>query len=170
MSGDAPTQLAPYAARPIRFLRHAHVGRTTLKVYGIGVTSAVPDAHVLQAALAQVEQHLAVPRAGRTIAGVDWMRLSESDVGSLIVHTGREAVFILLDLWVDQNMLRHHVWVAPLLTPTAFEPLEGTGITMCVWEMAVLQHERAAWLAHVMKRSAGPDVASYLADVLNADV
>jgi hypothetical protein len=117
--------LAPYAARPIRFLRQARVGRATLKVYGIGVTSAVPGDDVLQAALSLIEQHLAAPRTGREIAGVDWAQLSESNVGSLIVHTGRDAVFVLLDLWVDQNLLRHHVWVAPLQSPTAFESLDG---------------------------------------------
>jgi hypothetical protein len=33
----------------------------------------------------------------------------------------------------------------------------------CVWELAVLEHERAAWVRHMLT-PAEPDLAAYLAD------
>ena len=35
----------------------------------------------------------------------------------------------------------------------------------CVWELAPLGHERAAWIGHVLAPER-PDLAGYLADVL----
>jgi hypothetical protein len=34
----------------------------------------------------------------------------------------------------------------------------------CVWELAVLDHERRAWVRHVLARPHGPDAGAYLRD------
>jgi hypothetical protein len=39
-----------------------------------------------------------------------------------------------------------------------------------VWEAAVICHERAAWVRHVLANPAGADLGAYLADVLSDDV
>jgi hypothetical protein len=40
----------------------------------------------------------------------------------------------------------------------------------CVWELAVVEFERRAWLADVLARPEGPDLAAYLSRRFNGDV
>lgn len=54
------------------------------------------------------------------------------------------------------------------LPPWRFDSLRDTGLAMCVWELQVIQHEREAWLRHVLTPSGRHDVPAYLADVLPA--
>ena len=158
-----------YVPRSVRFLGLERVGATTLKVYGIGVTDPVPSADVRSAALRYAAAAIERNVAPRIAGGRDWSTVATADVGSLVVHTGRDAVFVLLDVWVDENILRHHVWIAPLSAPTAFESLDGTGVMACVWEMVVLQHERDAWVRHALRQAPHGNLPAYLADVINGD-
>lgn len=159
-----------YAPRPIRFLQCARCGDTTLKVYGISHTAELPDEASITAGLGCAEQYLATPRPSMTLAGVDWRGLPTHGLGSLIVHRGREAIFVLLHIWVDENMLRHQVWASTLAPPYRFESLAPADMDLCVWELAVIQHERAAWLRHILTPSGRSDVDAFLRDTLNADV
>jgi hypothetical protein len=160
----------PYVARPVRFIRLAQCGATTLKVYGISVRNAEPPPEVLSRALSVARLQLDTPVSNTPIAGIDWSLAPTHGAGSLLIHTGTDAVYLLLNVWVGEAMLRQHVWVAPLQNPVEFESFAATAITCCVWEMAVLIHERSAWLRHMLQRVGGPDVDGYLSDVLNADV
>ncbi len=70
--------------------------------------------------------------------------------------------------WVWDNVLEYHTAAAgvPFLgcpdeDPTHFIELERPWIG-CVWELAPLEHERAAWVKHLL--SGAPDLAAYLAD------
>jgi hypothetical protein len=163
-------RLTPYAPRQIRFLRlHREMG-ATLKVYGLGLPDCLPDASMVDAGVRMAMASLVAGPAELVAAGVDWSLLPTYGLGTVMVHLGREALFVLLDYWVGENMLRHQVWVAPLHAPTALESMAGSDIAMCVWEVAVLQHERAAWLRHGYTTHGGVDVAAFLADVLNADL
>jgi hypothetical protein len=154
----------PYIPRTIRYLDLASAGGSTLKRYLI-YQDEPPAQHSIDAATAVATHALAVPRHRAPIAGIAWGDLPEHGVGSLIVHRGREAVFALLHWWVDDNMLREAVWAAPLATPTTFTSLAPTQLAVCVWELAVVAHERAAWLTHVLQ-SPTPDREAYLADTL----
>jgi hypothetical protein len=167
---DPPRRATPYVARPVRFIRLARCGTTTLKIYGIGVNSAEPAHDVLLRALSVARAALDTPVSRQPIAGIDWSLVPEHGAGSLIIHTGTDAVYLLLDVWVGEVMLRQHVWVAPPHNPVEFEPFGSAAIACCVWEMAVLLHERSAWLRHMLQRASGPNMDGYLSDVLNADV
>jgi hypothetical protein len=52
--------------------------------------------------------------------------------------------------------------------------LRATGpddFTACAWDLAVITHERAAWVSHVLSRAEGPDIdAAYLGDQLGGVV
>jgi hypothetical protein len=50
--------------------------------------------------------------------------------------------------------------------PTHFIPI-GKPFAGCVWELAVLEHERASWVSHLLA-PAQPDLAAYLAEALPA--
>lgn len=161
---------APYSARRIRF-HHLHTSRGhTLKVYTITINEIPIASEVIDAALAVSHAYLTLPRAPQVVGNVNWTALDEYGTGSLVVHRGREAYFAVLDWWTGENMLRHHVWTAPLAPPHTFESLDKSDLAMCVWELAVIQHERSAWLRHVLTPEGRADVAAYEADVLNADI
>jgi hypothetical protein len=123
----------------------------------------------MDAALRLAHEYLVAPSTPVRAAGIDWYAIPTHAAGSLIVHRGADATFVILDWWVGTNMLRHHVWAAPNHDETAFESLAGTDIAMCVWELAVIQHERAAWLRHVFTPSGSGDLAAYLADTIDGD-
>lgn len=163
-----PMRFAPYEPRTITFLGLHECAQATLKLYGISRDGTRPDPALLEAACRLAGVWLAAPRAACTAGGVDWAACPEHGLGSLIVHTGRESVFAVLDCWLGENMLRHHAWAAPLAGSGRFESLAPSGVAICVWELAVVQHERAAWLRHVLTPEGRADRAAYLADVLNA--
>jgi hypothetical protein len=157
----------PYRPRQVQFVRLATSVYGTLKVYTISVDATHPDPDTIDAALNKVYTYLRQSPREVRVAGIEWDRVSANGAGSLIVHRGTDATFAVLDWWVGINMLRHHVWAAPRATPTAMQSLADTDIAMCVWELAVIQHERAAWLRHVLTPDATGDVDAYLADTIS---
>lgn len=159
-----------YRERSIRFMRLLEWGDWKVKVYSISLhLGEVVEEEVLDLAWENAREYLASPRASVTAAGVDWAALPAHGAAFLTVHQGREAVFSLLDFWVDENILHHQTWVKPT-GEGAFTNVSASGASACVWEMAVQIHEREAWLRHVYNRSGEADFGAYFADVLNGDV
>lgn len=154
------TLSAPYAVRPIRFLELASHGDWTVKVYTI--TAGRP----ISKELVSAAKRLAFKKLD------EWRRETrpwpDHSAASLIVHHGEGANYIVLDWWVDESILQHHVWSSPIDAPERFTYLSPLGIGVCVWEMEVLQFEREAWIAYVLGRSGGPDMEAYFAAHLNA--
>ncbi len=90
----------------------------------------------------------------------------------VILHRGAgSAAYLNAYSWVWGNVIECRAAVAgvPFLDcpdedPEHFRALSRPWIG-CVWELAPLGHERAAWIRHVL-RPGRPDLAGYLADVL----
>jgi hypothetical protein len=149
----------PYAERPICFLELIRHYDWTIKVYSITADRPV------SAPLVEAAQRLAFDR-------LDAWRAADQpweDHGSafLIVHHGRDANYVLLDWWMAECILQHHVWISKLETPLDFEYVSPTGLCVCVWELEILQFEREAWIRHVLARSGGPNLEGYFNDRLN---
>jgi hypothetical protein len=160
----------PYHPRHIRFERLAHLAFGTLKVYTISLDQEPVDPSAITSALRVVADHLSAPRTPIHAAGIAWHDIPAHGAGSLIVHRAVDATFVLLDWWVGFNMLRHRVWAAPNDAPLTLQSIDETGIAMCVWELAVVQHERAAWLRHVLTPDSAGRLDDYFADTLTADL
>ena len=150
----------PYAAREIRFLELWTPTGWKIKCYGIAHPKrCMPNVIVLNA----VKELLL-------------SQLPDSDdedhygVGFLIVHVAREAVFVLLDLWTGENMVRQHLFASELDAQTEFRDLSPSRLMACVWEMRVQGHERQAWIDTVLNNPAGPDLSAYLTRRLNETV
>ena len=169
MLTSSPELAAPYEPRPIRFLHLAAVDGWRLKVYGISARQERPDPAAVQAALRLATERL--PRPATTFGDEVGADLSGEryGVGVLIVHEGREGLFVLMSWWAGENMLHHHVYFAPDGPPFPFEYLSSTGVIACVWELAVLAFEREAWVETVLADPAGPDLGAYLARTLSTD-
>ena len=89
------------------------------------------------------------------------------NISFIILHEGSEGVFILVNTWVGNNMLQTHIFLSKYEDPTHFEKISGDGLSACVWEFEVMNHERNAWTQYVLKNADKPDYKSYLNDTLN---
>ena len=91
-------------------------------------------------------------------------------VGFIGAHQGRGADFVFLGWWANENELFFHVYTANYNAPEEWLYLNTSGPLACAWDLAVVAHERDAWVRHVLMNPGGPDLGAYLADQLNADV
>jgi hypothetical protein len=79
-----------------------------------------------------------------------------------------EIVFV--DWWADEDELHHHTWLSSKEEPGRLRVTGPDDLTACAWDLAVIGHERAAWVRHVLARAQGPDLDAYLADRLHGEV
>ena len=149
----------PCELRPIRPLDPLEIDGWRLKVHGIAYRRAAPRPELVKAARKLAERVLPRPADGDGRHGVGYMG----------VHDGRGANFVFIDWWADENELHHHVFISPTYKPDDLEEETGTGLLACVWDLRVICHERQAWIDHVLRNPAGPDLDAYLAARLRAD-
>jgi len=84
--------------------------------------------------------------------------------GFAILHRGEEANWLLLHWWIAGGIATHTLWRAEKQGPPAFHPA-APGLMACVWELAVIDFERRAWIETGM---AGEPIADYVARELPA--
>jgi hypothetical protein len=88
-----------------------------------------------------------------------------------VLHRGSDTgAYLVVYSWVWDNVVEARALTAgqPTLgcpddNPAHFVEL-GKPIIGCVWELAVLEHERAAWVRHILS-PARPDLDGYLSDL-----
>lgn len=149
----------PYLPRRIAHLDTWHTAGHAIKTYGI---HRDPN----RAAPILSDEDMAVVRA--TVQNMLTEHASDDrshGLGFCIVHIGEEAVWLLLDWWIAGGIVCQRMLSAPLAQPTQFAPV-STPALACVWELAVIAHERDAWVRHML--TARPDAPAYLNDVLPA--
>jgi hypothetical protein len=139
--------------RPITFLTTHDIDGWKIKTYCTSPLGAQP----LMAARRRAADTLP-PRPDRVGA---------FGVGFLIVHQTTDTCFALVDWWVREDQLHQRVFAAPLDRPADFEPLLAP-VVGCVPALGVIDHERQAWLRHVLANPAGPDIDGYLSDTFAA--
>jgi hypothetical protein len=88
-----------------------------------------------------------------------------------ILHRGSDGAYLNVYSWVWDNVLECHTAVAgvpflgcPDADPTHFVSLDRPWIG-CVWELGPFEHERAAWVRHMLVPDQ-PQLQAYLADGL----
>jgi len=129
-----------------------------MKRYHIDQTAQPLTPDVVAAAYAAIERLLPAIDEGTPPAG--W----------IVVHRGAgTGAYALAYTWVWDNVIELHSAAAgqPVIgcadeDPTNFVELHKPWIG-CVWELAVLEHERAAWVRHVLDEDE-PDIEGYLKD------
>lgn len=85
-------------------------------------------------------------------------------VGFLAVREGRGVNFMFMGLWTNENELRQFVWKGAGVESSGYAAVPFGGPTVCVWDLALMMKERDAWVEHVLRQPATPDVEAYLAD------
>jgi hypothetical protein len=88
----------------------------------------------------------------------------------VVLHRGADTgAYLLAYSWFFDNVVEARIAVAgqpavgsPDDDPTHFTDMRRPGVG-CVWELGVLEHERAAWIRHVLAPDR-PDLDGWLAD------
>lgn len=89
-----------------------------------------------------------------------------------VLHRGEAGSYLLAYTWTLGDVLVLHKAVAgiPALGAPDDDPahfgLSTEAWIGCVWELGPLEHERSAWVEHVL-RPERPDIAAYVDDVLS---
>ncbi|POX48703.1 hypothetical protein C3489_26500 [Streptomyces sp. Ru71] len=123
------------AARPLGTRRAAgHL----VKAYALQAPGRTVTEQDAEAALRLAGDHLALGR-GRGSLGL----------AVLIVHAGGDGDYVLVHTWIEGHMSDLAVFTGPAGEPAALRPGRA-GLAPCVWEAALLAHEREAFSRHVL--------------------
>lgn len=147
-----------YVARAIRCQEVWGTDGWRVKVYGIAYRRPAPRPELVAAAKWIAAEVLPRPADGEHRYGV----------GFLGAHDARGGCYVFVDWWADENELHHHPFLGP--SPEELRPARPEESIACVWDLAVVEFERRAWLDSVLKDPQGPDIARYLAAQLSDHV
>ncbi|MEM6795482.1 MAG: isochorismatase [Acidobacteriota bacterium] len=149
--------------RHVRFLELLEESGWRLKLYGMSLGPEPPPEELIERARILIGRTLPMPAIAEERYGV----------GFATVHAGEHGDYLLLDWWYAQDTLRHHLFGAPRKPGESQSGKLRYGwpqnVCACIWELAVLWHERNAWYRHVLQDGRG-DLEGYLADRLEGTV
>lgn len=154
------TGFDPYVPRRVRPLGVHYLDDWRVKLHGLYATAdTTPDAEAEAGALRAAAEALPRPAVGGGRYGV----------GFVIVNQGINSYSYLVGWWSYNCLLSIAAYSARISAPTDIArcPARQAG---CVWELAVIDHERRAWTDSVMRAGTSPDLEAYLGAVLSAEV
>ncbi|MDG4866274.1 hypothetical protein P8605_49790, partial [Streptomyces sp. T-3] len=147
-------------ARGVRALGIRHLGGHLVKVYAVEAPGRTIGEPVEAAALRLAGAQLELDRARGSLG-----------LGVLILHAGGDGDYVLVHSWIEGHMSNLAIFTGPPGDPGRLRP-GRLGLAPCVWEAAVLAHERDAYVRHVLD-GAGPlteRLDAWGADVLQGEV
>jgi hypothetical protein len=159
MTTFSPTLQAPYKPRHVRFVRREEAEGWQLKLYGIALNGREPDATFVQATRELVAAVLPQPPTTDDRYGVAFAT----------AHDAASSFIALVYWWQSENELHQRIYVSPKDDPIRFTQVENQPAG-CVWELAIVDFERRAWIEDVLANPGGPDVERYLERRLDEDV
>lgn len=139
-----------HVPRPIRFRELWESKGWRLKVYGISYRRPAPRPDLIEAAKRVATGLLAHPAVAAGRYGV----------GFVGAHDARGGCYVFVDWWAGENELHHHPFLGP--SPAELHRARLDESIACVWDLAVIDFERRAWLEAVLKNPEGPDLDAYL--------
>lgn len=151
----------PYQSRSIQFYELLIVENWTIKIYTITSNVRFRAIDVLNNAKKNLTQWLKTSQS---------LRLPTYGIAFLIVHEGKDGVWSLINWWIGGEMLQSSTYYTSFGNPAEFKLCPSEGGMACVWELAVMAHERKAWINHVLKRATVPDFIAYLNDRIAGDI
>jgi len=89
----------------------------------------------------------------------------------LLLHAGGDGDYVLVHTWIEGYMSDLAVFTGPAGDLDGLRP-GRTGLAPCLWEAAVLAHERDAFSRHVLDGDGAVEarLAAWRADVLEGEV
>ncbi|MFE6402512.1 hypothetical protein [Streptomyces alboflavus] len=142
-------------ARPVR-----EAGGHVVKVYALEAPGRTVTPQDEAAALRLAGAHLELGRARGSLG-----------LAVLIVHAGGDGDYVLVSTWIEGHMSDLAVFVGPAGQPDQLRP-GRVGLAPCVWEAALLAHEREAFTRHVLDGGGrvADRVVAWSKDVLSGEV
>ncbi|MGH4029094.1 hypothetical protein ACQB60_09200 [Actinomycetota bacterium Odt1-20B] len=139
VDSDALTALADgYHTRAVRSLGSRSLAGHLVKVCVIEAPGRSVDDEGVESALRVAAGHLAsAPQRGSLGLSV------------VLVHAGGDGDYVLVHTWIEGYMSDLAVFTGPAGDPAQLRPGRA-GLAPCVWEAAVLAHERDAFTRHVL--------------------
>lgn len=148
-----------YQPRPIRFLEIHQEDDWNVKLYSISSENEFVSNDNIS---------LVKKRIGEWLSKSNLHHFETYKIATLIIHESREGCLAIINWWVGENMLQNFVYL--MENENSYKLFSDSGITTCVWEMAVWWHERNAWVKHILMKNDEPDFDAYLNEQLNADI
>jgi len=90
-------------------------------------------------------------------------------IGFVGAHDGRNASFVFVDFWGNENELFHRVFLSRSNDARSLTAAKSSDSSVCVWDLRLQSFEREAWIKHVLRKLTAPDFEGYLAERLNED-
>ncbi|MGW6567922.1 hypothetical protein [Streptomyces sp. NPDC054975] len=131
-------------------------GGQLAKVYAIEAPGRTVGEPELAPALRIAADQLALGRHGGALG-----------LAVVILHAGADGDYVLVHSWIEGYMSDLALWTGPAGRPEELRP-GRQGLAPCVWEAAVLAHERDAFVRHVLDGRGTPAerVEAWSADVV----
>ena len=133
------------------------VGDWRMKLYGIACREDLPRESLLASAREIARDQLSKET------------VNNYRVGFVGVHDGRDAAFVFVDFWGNENELFHRAFLSRDNNPEKLSPAKPADSSVCVWDLHLQSFERAAWIKHVLREPDAPDFDGYLAERLHED-
>ncbi|MYY86668.1 MULTISPECIES: hypothetical protein [unclassified Streptomyces] len=124
--------------RAVRPLGTREIAGHLVKVYAIEAPGRGVAEREEAAALRVAGPHLELGRARGSLG-----------LAVLILHAGGDGDYVLVQTWVEASMSDLAVFLGPAGRPDELRP-GRVGLAPCVWEAAVLAHERDAYVRNVL--------------------
>ena len=150
-----------YETRKIQFRELIKINDWKIKVYTISKVREFNHDTFYQNALKELPEWLKIDN------GFD---SSNDKIAFLILHSGKEGIFSLINWWVGKNMLNTNIFMTDPKTPDNFKKISGNGLAPCIWELEIINHERESWTSNILKKEPKPQFENYLKDVINKEV
>lgn len=147
-------------ARAVRSLGGHEIAGHLVKSYAIEAPGRALTDQDAQAALRITEDHLGSARLRGSLG-----------LAVLLLHAGGDGDYVLVHTWIEGHMSDLAVFTGPAGDLDALRP-GRTGLAPCVWEAAVLAHERDAFSRHVLDGDGTLDARlnAWRADTLEGEV
>ncbi|MEV0525742.1 hypothetical protein AB0I66_20125 [Streptomyces sp. NPDC050439] len=147
-------------ARTARPLGVREVGGHLVKAYAVEAPGRKVTGRDEESALALAGAHLGLGQAR-----------GSTGLAVLIVHAGGDGDYVLVQSWIEGYMSDLAVFVGPAGEPEELRPGRA-GLAPCVWEAAVLTHERDAYVRCVLDGSGSlaERLAAWGQDVIEGDL
>jgi hypothetical protein len=146
--------------RPARPLGTRETAGHLVKAYALEAPGRTVTEQDTEAALRMAADHLASGRQRGSLG-----------LAVLIVHAGGDGDYVLVHTWIEGDMADLAIFTGPVGRPELLRP-GRVGLAPCVWEAALLAHEREAFSRHVLSGT-GPlpgRLAAWSADTVRGTV
>ncbi|ROO86616.1 hypothetical protein EDD29_4190 [Actinocorallia herbida] len=146
--------------REVRACGTREAGGHLVKVYGVEAPGRSVTDQDLEAALRLAGTHLQLGAARGSLG-----------LAVLICHAGGDGDHVLVHTWIEGRRADLAIFTGPVGKPELLRP-GHVGLAPCVWEAAVLAHERTAFSRHLLdgRASLAGRITAWAADTVRGPV